>query len=73
MNVKDTNQMLESEKAKKLFTALYGENAVKENIERYQSLVMNFQKKFQNLRIRLQKPDNQDLDDSKMEKFKGTK
>lgn len=46
MNVKDTNQMLESEKAKKLFTALYGENAVKENIERYQSLVMNFQKKF---------------------------
>ena len=46
MNVKDTNQMLESEKAGRLFTALYGENAVKENIERYQSLIMNFQKKF---------------------------
>lgn len=46
MDVKDTNQMLESEKAGKLFTALYGENAVKENIERYQSLIMNFQKKF---------------------------
>lgn len=46
MNVNDMNQMLESEKARKLFTALYGENAVKENIERYQSLIINFQKRF---------------------------
>lgn len=46
MNVNDANQMLESEKAGKLFTALYGENAVKENVKRYQSLVTNFQKRF---------------------------
>ncbi len=46
MKVSDTIQMLESKESEKLMTALYGEDAVRENIERYQSLVRNFQKKF---------------------------
>lgn len=46
MKVSDTIQVLESEKSKKLLAALYGKEAVQENIERYQNLVMNFQKKF---------------------------
>ncbi|MEY8353028.1 galactokinase family protein [Lachnospiraceae bacterium 54-53] len=46
MKVSDTIQVLESEKAGKLLAALYGEGAVKENAERYRSLVMSFQKKF---------------------------
>ena len=43
MKVCDTIQMLESEKSRKLMTALYGEAAVDANIERYQSLVKSFQ------------------------------
>lgn len=46
MKVCDTIQMLESEKSRKLMTALYGEAAVDANIERYQNLVKSFQKKF---------------------------
>lgn len=46
MKVSDTIQMLESKESEMLMTALYGEDAVRENIERYQSLVRNFQKKF---------------------------
>ena len=46
MKVSDTIQMLESKESEKLMTALYGEGAVRENMERYQSLVRNFQKKF---------------------------
>lgn len=46
MKVCDTIQMLESEKSRKLMTALYGEAAVAANIERYQNLVKSFQKKF---------------------------
>ena len=46
MKVSDTIQMLESKESEKLMTALYGEDAVRENMERYQSLVRNFQKKF---------------------------
>ena len=46
MKVCDTLQMLESEKSRKLMTALYGEAAVDANIERYQNLVKSFQKKF---------------------------
>lgn len=46
MKVCDTIQMLESEKSRKLMTALYGEAAVEANIERYQNLVKSFQKKF---------------------------
>lgn len=45
MKVCDTIQMLESEKSRKLMTALYGEAAVDANIERYQNLVKSFQKK----------------------------
>ena len=46
MKVCDTIQMLESEKSRKLMTALYGEAAVDANIERYHNLVKSFQKKF---------------------------
>ena len=46
MNVRDANQILESEKAGKLFTALYGKEAVRENVKRYGDLAANFQKKF---------------------------
>ena len=46
MKVCDTIQMLESEKSRKLMTALYGEAAVDANIERSQNLVKSFQKKF---------------------------
>ena len=46
MKVCDTIQMLESEKSRKLMTALYGEAAVDANIDRYQNLVKSFQKKF---------------------------
>lgn len=46
MKVCDTIQMLESDKSRKLMAALYGEEAVDANIERYQNLVKNFQKKF---------------------------
>lgn len=46
MKVSDTIKMLESEKSRKLLAALYGENGVQDNIERYQSLVMSYQKKF---------------------------
>ena len=46
MKVCDTIQMLESEKSRKLMTALYGEAAVDANIERYQNLVKSLQKKF---------------------------
>ena len=46
MKVCDTIQMLESEKSRKLMTALYSEAAVDANIERYQNLVKSFQKKF---------------------------
>lgn len=46
MKISDTIQLLESRKSEKLMAALYGEEAVRENIERYQSLVRNFQKKF---------------------------
>lgn len=46
MKVCDTIQMLESDKSRKLMAALYGEEAVAANIERYQNLVKNFQKKF---------------------------
>lgn len=46
MKVSDTIQMLESKESEKLMTALYGEDAVRENMERYQNLVRNFQKKF---------------------------
>ena len=46
MKVCDTIQMLESEKSRKLMTALYGEAAGDANIERYQNLVKSFQKKF---------------------------
>ena len=46
MKVCDTIQMLESEKSRKLMTALYGEAAVDADIERYQNLVKSFQKKF---------------------------
>lgn len=44
MKVCDTIQMLESEKSRKLMTALYGEAAVDANIERYQNLVKSFRK-----------------------------
>lgn len=46
MKVCDTIQMLESDKSRKLMAALYGEEAVDANIERYQNLVKSFQKKF---------------------------
>lgn len=46
MKVCDTIQMLESEKSRKLMAALYGEEAVDANIERYQNLVKSYQKKF---------------------------
>ncbi|CUX71768.1 Galactokinase [Clostridium sp. C105KSO15] len=46
MKISDTIQLLESKESEKLMTALYGKEAVKENIERYQSLIRNFQKKF---------------------------
>ncbi len=46
MKVSDTIRLLESEKSRKLLAALYGEEAVKENVERYQDLIKNYQKKF---------------------------
>lgn len=46
MKISDTIQLLESKESEKLMTALYGKEAVRENIERYQSLIGNFQKKF---------------------------
>ncbi|WP_077609406.1 galactokinase [Clostridium sp. Marseille-P2415] len=46
MKGNDTIQLLESERSRRLMAVLYGEEAVLENIERYQSLVMNFHKKF---------------------------
>lgn len=46
MKEKNIFQLLESEKSKKLMAVLYGEEAVDENMERYQALVMNFYKTF---------------------------
>lgn len=46
MNISDTLQMLETEKAQKLFKTLYGEEAGAANTERYQRLVKSYQEKF---------------------------
>lgn len=46
MNISDTLQLLETEKAKELFHALYGKEAVAFNVQRYQNLVRSYQKKF---------------------------
>ncbi|WP_333649154.1 galactokinase [Lacrimispora sp.] len=46
MKENDIIRLLESEKSLSLLAALYGEEAVKENVERYQNLVINFHKEF---------------------------
>ncbi|MCD7908030.1 MAG: galactokinase family protein, partial [Clostridium sp.] len=46
MNVKETIRLMESEQAGKLLGALYGEQAVGEQVKRYQDLLAGFEKTF---------------------------
>ena len=46
MKVNDTIRLMESENAKKLLAKLYGEDAVAENMARYQELLKGYEKTF---------------------------
>lgn len=46
MKVQETLQLLESENARILLGKLYGENAVDENVARYQDVIRSFEKEF---------------------------
>lgn len=46
MNVKDTIRLVESDQAKEILGTLYGENAVDEQVKRYQNLLTGFEKTF---------------------------
>ena len=46
MNVKETIRLMESEPAGKLLGALYGKEAVEEQVKRYQELLAGFEKTF---------------------------
>lgn len=46
MKINDTIKFLEGEESAKVMAALYGENAVKENVKRYQELLISYGNKF---------------------------
>lgn len=46
MNITDTIKLLKSDNSRKLMAALYGEKGIEENIDRYQNLLLSFEKKF---------------------------